>query len=209
MVLITRHMVIVFMLLASLVKVATADRLEESTRLVNTLIDDIRIITDDDLSAQDIRAHANRLIDTYFDYEKIARFTTGPYWRQISDEQKQQYLTAFREVLLAIAETQFDYFKTTEYTHQSSLTKGNKWVIVTGLVHDKIGQSEDYEVIWWINTSPNKPPVIFDINIQNVSMLITQRDENLAVVRQNGGDFNALTEILRKQSKINRQIASE
>ena len=65
MVLITRHMVIVFMLLASLVKVATADRLEESTRLVNTLIDDIRIITDDDLSAQDIRAHANRLIDTY------------------------------------------------------------------------------------------------------------------------------------------------
>ena len=209
MVLITRHMVIVFMLLASLVKVATADRLEESTRLVNTLIDDIRIITDDDLSAQDIRAHANRIIDTYFDYEKIARFTTGPYWRQISDEQKQQYLTAFREVLLAIAETQFDYFKTTEYTHQSSLTKGNKWVIVTGLVHDKIGQSEDYEVIWWINTSPNKPPVIFDINIQNVSMLITQRDENLAVIRQNGGDFNALTEILRKQSKINRQIASE
>ncbi len=209
MVLITRHMVIVFMLLASLVKVATADRLEESTRLVNTLIDDIRIITDNDLSAQDIRAHTNRIIDTYFDYEKIARFTTGPYWRQISDEQKQQYLTAFREVLLAIAETQFDYFKTTEYTHQSSRLKGNKWVIVTGLVHDKIGQSEDYEVIWWINTSPNKPPVIFDINIQNVSMLITQRDENLAVVRQNGGDFNALTETLRKQSKINRQIASE
>ena len=209
MVLITRHMVIVFMLLASLIKVATADRLEESTHLVNTLIDDIRIITDDDLSAQDIRAHANRIIDTYFDYEKIARFTTGPYWRQISDEQKQQYLTTFREVLLAIAETQFDYFKTTEYTHQSSLIKGNKWVIVTGLVHDKIGQSEDYEVIWWINTSPNKPPVIFDINIQNVSMLITQRDENLAVIRQNGGDFNALTETLRKQSKINRQIASE
>ena len=209
MVLITRHMVIVFMLLASLVKVATADRLEESTRLVNTLIDDIRIITDDDLSAQDIRAHANRIIDTYFDYEKIARFTAGPYWRQISDEQKQQYLTAFREVLLAIAETQFDYFKTTEYTHQSSLIKSNKWVIVTGLVHDKIGQSEDYEVIWWINTSPNKPPVIFDLNIQNVSMLITQRDENLAVIRQNGGDFNALTETLRKQSKINRQIASE
>ena len=48
------------------------------------------------------------------------------------------------------------------------------------------------------------PLKIFDIEVENISMLKTQQDENTALIRRNAGRFSALIEALREQLN-NRQ----
>ena len=40
---------------------------------------------------------------------------------------------------------------------------------------------------------------MFDIEIENLSLLVTQKQENVAVVRKNKGQFIALIEAMRER----------
>lgn len=184
---------------------AYADRISDSSKLVDSLVADIQNIVSQDRSREEIHQFTNKIIDDYFDYGLMARFTTGQYWRAASDSQRQAYLTAYREILLEQAVRNFNYFRTIDYVPQGAEAKGEKWVIVSGLIKSLTGENPDVVINWRVRTHADRPPTIFDLEIENVSMLITQRDENTAVIRQNGGDFDALIEILEKRGEELRQ----
>jgi phospholipid transport system substrate-binding protein len=46
-------------------------------------------------------------------------------------------------------------------------------------------------------TREGQPPRVFDIEIENLSLLVTQKQENVAVVRKNKGQFIALIEAMQ------------
>lgn len=180
---------------------ARADRVEDSTELILTLISDIETVLGEELSKEDIHRNTNRIIDTYFDYETIGRFTVGPYWRVASERQREAFLRAFREIIVQQTSSNLNYFRSIKYNHRSSIPKGDNWVLVTGLVHDSTGKNEDVMVSWRVSTQEGKAPFIFDLDVENVSMLITQKDENMAIIRQNKGDFDALVRVLEDRSR--------
>lgn len=183
-------------------------RLEESTQLVDTLVADIMAVVDSDPSPEKVRLETERMIDVYFDYDIIARFAAGNAWRSASDTEKTAYMNAFREILLSLAETQFTYFKTLEYKPGKATAKGDKLVIVQGQIHDVSGKLPDTLVSWRIRTRADQPPRIIDIEIENISMLITQQQENSAIINSNGGSFQALIDSLNAQSKEIQAAAS-
>ena len=39
---------------------------------------------------------------------------------------------------------------------------------------------------------------IIDVEIENISMLVTQQQENTAIIRKNGGKFSSLIEAMRE-----------
>lgn len=180
---------------------AHADRTQDSTQLVESLVADIQTIVSQTRSRDEIYQFTNDIIDNYFDYDLVARFTTGPYWKAASETQRTAYLNAYRQILLEQAVRNFDYFRTIDYVSQGAEAKGDKWVIVKGLVKSTSGDNPDVLINWRVRTYPDRPPSIFDLEIENVSMLITQRDENTAIIRQNGGEFDALVEILQKRGE--------
>ena len=176
------------------------DRLDEGVGLVNALVERIQTVIGEDPDQAQVRAETNAIIDEFFDFDLVARFAAGQAWRSASDAEKADYKTAFRRVLLALAETQFEYFRRIKYTPKDAISKGPKLMIVSGMVHDKTGEYPDAVVSWRISTKQGKPARIIDFEVENISMLITQQQENTAIIRQNGGSFQALIYALNQQA---------
>ena len=79
------------------------------------------------------------------------------------------------------------------------------------MIHDKTGQLPDTIVAWRVSTREGKPARIIDVEVENISMLITQQQENTAIIRQNGGKFSALIDALEQMAEDikNGKLAAE
>jgi len=204
-----RMLLLVAAVALSFFAMARADtRLEKSVELVDALVGDIMAVVGSEPSPAKVRMETERMIDTYFDYDIIARFAAGNAWRSATDAEKAAYMKAFREILLSLAETQFDYFKSLEYISGAATEKGSKLVVVHGEIRDKSGELPNTNVSWRIRTRPDQPPRIIDIEVENISMLITQQQENTAVINSNGGAFQALIDSLNAQAMEIRAAAT-
>ena len=179
---------------------AAQTRIEASGTLVADLVLRIRNAVEVGPESTQIKDETSAIIDTFFDYDLIARFTAGNAWRTASDSEKQAYKAAFRNVLLSLAAKNFNSLKTLEYESGKITSKGEKLVIVQGKITDKSGKLPDIIINWRVSTKKDQPPRIIDVEIQNISMLITQRQEHVAVINQNGGSFQALIDQLNQQA---------
>ena len=139
------------------------------------------------------------LLDTYFDFPGITRFSAGQYWRAASAAEKQEYELVIREVIIGTVLRNFDQLKGLEYTHVISTEKGSKLVLVTGRFSDAVGDRPSVLVNWRVTTLPGKPVKVLDIEIENISMLVTQKQENIAIIRKNKGEFRALITAIREK----------
>jgi phospholipid transport system substrate-binding protein len=174
------------------------ERIAATEELIMSLVERIQVTVENNPTPEEIRAETNEIIDEYFDYDLVARFAAGQAWRTATEEEKAAYKTAFREVLLSLAETQFEIFGDLAYTASEVIPKGEKLVVAQGIVHDKTGKLPDTVVAWRVSTPPGEPVKIIDIEVENISMLITQQQENAAIIRQNGGNFSALIDAMQQ-----------
>ena len=179
---------------------AAQTRIEASATLVDDLVLRIRNAVETGPKSTQIKDETSAIIDTFFDYDLIARFTAGNAWRTASDSEKQAYKAAFRNVLLSLASKNFNSLKSLEYESGKITSKGEKLVIVQGKITDKSGKLPDVIINWRVSTKKDQPPRIIDVEIQNISMLITQRQEHVAVINRNGGSFQALIDQLNQQA---------
>ena len=163
----------------------------------------------DSLSEKARKNALSDLMDSYFDVEGITRFSAGPYWRAASQEQRVAYSAVFRGVLLSEASSRFQQILNFSFTPTKVEARGDKLILVTGIAIDKSGEFPDTEVIWRLSAIKNKPIQIIDLEIENISMLKTQQDENTALIKRNGGDFNALIEAMRTRFETTRTSASQ
>ena len=115
------------------------------------------------------------------------------------EAQRSEYGSLFREVLCGTIVRNFDKLNGLAYTAGGSSTKGDKFVIVSGTFTDTSGSRPPVAVNWRVLTREGKPPRVFDIEIENLSLLVTQKQENVAVVRKNKGQFIALIEAMRER----------
>ena len=62
-----------------------------------------------------------------------------------------------------------------------------------------MGDRPSVLVNWRVTTLPDKPVRVIDIEIENISMLVTQKQENIAIIRKNKGEFGALITAMREK----------
>ena len=176
------------------------DRVAEAEQIVSSLISALEAnFMNDSSSDEENKQFLNQLVDTYFDVDGITRFSVGRYWRIATADERETYARLFRSVLLNQASSQFHQLKNLEFKPTTSKARGEKLVLVGGIIHDKSGEFPDVEMFWRVVTLPDKPAKIFDVEIENISMLKTQQDENTTLIRRNGGRFAALNEALQEQ----------
>lgn len=175
------------------------DRLDEATALVSDMALAVKQAVEAVYDSDDAKAKViDNLIESYFDFDGITRFSVGRYWRAASETEKQEYSIAFRAVLTGLAVRQFDQLKGLDYTITDTVAKGDKLALVTGIMSDPTGTNPDVIVSWRVGTLKDKPVRIIDVEIENISMLVTQQQENTAIIRKNGGKFSSLIEAMRK-----------
>jgi len=191
-------------LVGSQTSFAGTSQIDSANKLVTQMMVDVESILakdlDDDMARRD---NVSALFDRYFDLPTIAKFSAGPYWRVADADQKTAYESAVRDVIIGTVVRNFDQLSGLEFTATDSQAKGKQLVLVNGTFTDINQQQPPIAVGWRVITADNTPPLILDVEIENISMLVTQKQENIAIIRKNEGQFAALIDAMIKRSQAN------
>ncbi|MDB4852076.1 ABC transporter substrate-binding protein [Alphaproteobacteria bacterium] len=139
------------------------------------------------------------LFDRYFDLPTIAKFSAGPYWRAADATQKAAYEAVIRDVIIGTVVRNFDQLSGLKFTITGSQAKGKKLVLVNGTFAGLNAQQPPIAVGWRVVISDEASPLILDVEIENISMLVTQKQENIAIIRQNKGQFASLINAMKQR----------
>jgi len=193
---------VVFIVLLISIPAQASSQIEVANRLINTMVSDVEnyLLADSgDITKR--TENVTKLLYTHFDIPGIARFAAGPYWRAANEEERVTYTQSMREALIGTIARNFDQFVGLRFTIIDSQTKGSSMVLVRGNFRDKAGKRPPISVGWRVVTPHPAPAKVLDVEIENISMLITQKQENVAIIRKNGGRFSALIQAMKQRQQ--------
>lgn len=156
----------------------------------------IAILTDSNLSESGKQNQLENLFSASVDLDWVARFVLGKHWRSASEAQREAYVKHYKEFIVR------------NFTSQLGQYSGQ-----TFKIEQVIPRGEDGEYLLTLTLlNKNEPPIyldyrvrkkgsgflIFDIIIEGVSLITTQRSEFNSVVSSKGLDY--LIEALKSRS---------
>ena len=192
------------LLVGSQTSFAGTSQIDSANKLVTQMMVEVESILAKDLNDDMARReNVSALFNRYFDLPTIAKFSAGPYWRAADADQKTAYESAMRDVIVDTVVRNFDQLSGLKFTSTDSQAKGKQLVLVNGTFTDINQQQPPIAVGWRVITADNTPPLILDVEIENISMLVTQKQENIAIIRKNEGQFAALIDAMIKRSQAN------
>ena len=175
---------------------ALASKTDNAVSLVNELLDEVSNIQKTEISIEQRRADFLKLIHAYFDINIIAKASTGPYWRAATSDEKEHYTKLISELIADVTSSQLGDIDNFSFDFQSSIPKGDKMVMVSGNLLVPNQSIPKISVKWRVSTPDSDIAKIIDVEFENISMLVTQKQENVAIIRKNAGSFPALIEAI-------------
>ena len=115
------------------------DKLLEAENLVLALITELKHTSSLAVGKdEDNRRVLEQLVDVYFDVDAITRFSVGRYWR-VAQKLNSRIFSIISVSLAEWANEQFHKLRTLNSTDNTN-TKGDKLILVGGIIHDKSGE---------------------------------------------------------------------
>ncbi len=157
------------------------------------------VLSDTSLSAEQRAEGLRRLMARAIDIPPIARFVLGRYWRAASERQREAYVEAYADYILnaytakigdgATAVERFDVVKTQAH--------GAKDFLVYCIVARAGG--EPTHAIWRLRQRDGRYRII-DLMVEGISMVQTQRQEFVSMMRGYDGDVDKLIVMLKERT---------
>lgn len=154
----------------------------------------VQVLENEDLTAETAEAEFRDLFQRGFDIPTIARFALGTYWRSATDEEKETYLSLFEDLVIVTYARRFEEYSGEELVVRGSRPEGQRDIMV---ISDIIRPDGPPVAVGWRVREQDVGLRIIDVVIEGVSQGITQRDEFRSIIQRNGGELNALFEIMR------------
>ena len=177
-----------------------SDQIANANNLITNMISEVETYLDTDSGNIEKRTeNIAKLLDAHFDLPAIARFSAGPYWRAANEQERIDYVQTMRDVVIGTVVRNFDQLSGLRFSTIDSQTKGDNMVLVRGSFNDSTGKRPPVSVGWRVITPTMAPAKVLDVEIENISMLVTQKQENITIIRQNEGRFSALIEAMRNR----------
>ena len=169
-----------------------ASKTENASSIVQKLIEKIQNIQQTKYTEEEKRTEFLQVIQTFFDMNIVAKVSTGPYWRTATSNEKKRYTELITELIADVTASQLGDISNVEFQLHSSTQKGDKMVIVSGELLVPNQSKSKINVNWRFSTPDSDVPKIIDVEFENISMLVAQKEESVAIIRKNGGVFSAL-----------------
>lgn len=190
------------LLIAPLPSWAFAGRLDEREAagifLVKLSEKAIRELTQSNLTDQEKEERLRALLQEGFDFETIARFILGRYWRRASRAELDAFVDAFTDMIVARFLPLFADYSGGSIKVGTVRKFGDNlpYFNVSSMIEQE--GADSVNVDWRIRRLDGAYKIV-DIVAEGVSIAVTLRSEYGAVLKQNGGDVAALTETLRQR----------
>lgn len=172
--------------------------------------DAISKLTDTEVSIDEQEARFREIMREYIAFQTIARWVLGGrYWRGADDAQRKRYLSLFEQLMVATYAHRFQNYSG-ETLEVNSVQKIDETQVLVRTTLQRPNAEKPLSVDWRVRATQDKLRVI-DIMVEGLSMAQTQRSEFTAVLRNNGGDVDALMANLetRLQAARDERLAAD
>ena len=177
----SRRFIIFFIFLFPLFSFSN-EKIEQSKFFVENLGKQVvEKVSNINLSENQRNINFRNLYLTSFDNYYISRFVLGRYWGKLDDDLKRQFIESFNNYIVATYTPKFKGWDGTFKAVDSLLDKNYYNVKMDVLNKD----GPTLKLMWKIYLDKNKNFKILDVNIDGISMLVTQRAEFMAVIKNN------------------------
>jgi len=141
------------------------------------------------LSKEQKQAKLEKIFANSVDFQWVGRFVMGRFWRQATDQQKTRYLAEYEKFLLLHYTSRFtDYtsgsFKVTNFRDDGD----NEYTVSTQMASAEANNGEPLLVEYRVRKE-DRGYRIFDVIVEGVSLLATQRSEFSSVISSKGIDY--------------------
>ena len=168
---------------------------DKPAKFIQGLADEaIAVLRDREGSFDEREKRFREVLKDDFAMKKIGRFAAGKFWRQMSADQQQQYQQLFEEWVLKTYSIRFGGYSGETVNVLKTIKAGQTDVFVRTKIKSSSGRA--LKVDWRVRNIKDNYKII-DVVVEGVSMLVTQKAEFGAVLRQRGID--GLIGILRSQ----------
>ena len=140
------------------------------------------------------------LLNKNFEVEDIGKFVIGRYWRRTSDADREAFLVVFEDVLVQRFLPLFDDYVDRRFSVDSVRADGKRPEFSTVVSRVSQPQGSDAQVLWRVRENGGKFQ-ISDVKAEGISLRITYQSEYSSFLKNNSGDVEKLTKLLRRKVK--------
>ncbi|HEV2098325.1 MAG TPA: ABC transporter substrate-binding protein, partial [Stellaceae bacterium] len=139
----------------------------------------------------------NTLLRSGFDIPRIARFVLGRYWVSASDQERARFGELFAQWVVRTYSARFksysgEIIKVTGARAESPTS----YVVSSQLIHTN--GAPPTTIYWHVNKSGDDLKII-DVEVEGVSMALTEREEIASVIQRDGGTVTGLNQQLQQR----------
>lgn len=169
----------------------------DAAAFINDLLNKALKTLDNKQLSEEERAKTFRdLLDRDFDMPRISRFVLGPYWREASDQEKQQFQKLFEDYVVRSYATRFSEYSGEQVKVTGSRPESETSTLVQSQVVRQNGPPA--KVDWRVRKQDNDFKIV-DVDVEGVSMVLTQREEFSSVIQRSGGTVAGLNKELQQK----------
>lgn len=167
---------------------AYADDKADVTKFANDLGNQaIEVLMDKDLPKDARRKKLEDLFEQNVDINWIGKFVLGRYWRNATEEQQKQYLANYKTFLIKNYTSNLTDFDKADFEVTKVEPEERGGQVVTMSL--KRPNAEDAVVSYTVRKNDKGKYNVYDIVVEGVSMITTQRSEFSSVASQKGLDY--------------------
>jgi len=131
------------------------------------------------------------------DIRGIGFYTLGSFRKNLSENQKNEYLDLFEDYFLKSFSSRLSEYTNPKIEVQNKKVLSKNYTIINSLL---VGTSErpEVKIDWRIYTKNPDNPLIRDLIIEGLSLVRTQKEEFASILNSNDGEINSLFKVLEE-----------
>lgn len=197
------HKTLGLLMLGALSLAVTPAQASVSPDAARALVDSMASEAISSLAAPDrtdaqIREKFHSILQKNFDFDGIARFVLGRYWRVATPEQQAEYLKLFGDYIVGIYANRFSQYSGETLSVGNVRPDGEGAIVSTRI--NLTRNPQPIAVDWKVTSGTDGKPRVSDVIIEQVSMSITQRSEFASIIQSGNGNVEALLVRLRAKT---------
>ena len=186
------HIYVLFLCCSFNFTVLASNFAEEENFVTSFANSAISILSSDSLSDAERTSSFTELVMSSIDLNLISKFVLSKAWKNASDEQKEEYLIAFKDYFVNSYANKLDQY-TGEIVDVIGSQEAGKYVIVESNIIREGTDTLKINLKWRLLNKDNQIKII-DLNIEGISLVIAQREEFQSFLANNDYDLDKLIE---------------
>jgi phospholipid transport system substrate-binding protein len=158
----------------------------------------VSLLQQKQLSDADREKQFRTLLHEGFDMMQMSRFVLGPYWRSASESQRQEFVKLFEDYIVIAYSGRFSQYSGEQFKIVGSRPEGDSALVTSQILRPNGGPP--IKVDWRVGKEGAEYKIV-DVVVEGVSLLVTQRQEFASVIQRNGGQLDALMQLMRDKTR--------